>query len=67
MQEPNKQSITNILCYIVLAGALVSIILWQASKRDLANSVVYDGCYEQYASNEMPAEAFISFMQDCMR
>lgn len=66
MKTTPRQSIINTLCYIILAGGIGALVLWQADTRTLNNSVVYDGCYEQWAVNEMPADAYVSFMQYCM-
>ena len=49
-----------------MLGIVGYFALHLAYKNDYKNMTVYDGCYEQYASNEMPAEAFRPFMQDCM-
>ena len=57
----------DVLCFIFLGACLMFLINMYTIKNDYATSVKYDGCWEQYTSNEMPSELFSSFMTDCMK
>lgn len=51
---------------IVFAGMIGLFILNISASRDDRIMLKYDGCYEEYAQNKIPAEAFEVFMRDCM-
>lgn len=52
--------------YILLAGSVLFLIIATTTKADWKRDQLYDGCYEQFVSYSVPAEAFQSFMSDCM-
>ncbi len=52
---------------IVIAVLFGIIVLQWSNKQDEARGRVYDGCYEQYTAHKIPAENFVSFMQNCQR
>lgn len=62
----NIENFLSFLITVVIVFASLYFVLVRVDKVTLHNSVVYDGCYEIYAQNEMPSEAFIPFMKDCM-
>lgn len=53
--------------YILLGGVVAWLVLWQADVRELNNSKLYDGCYEQYHQNQIASSDFVKFMSNCMK
>lgn len=55
------------ILYIVFAGLISGFLLYNSDKRELSNSILYDGCYEKYTSHHINADEFTKFMSNCMK
>lgn len=53
--------------YILIAGTILSYVLYTSEIRELNNSVVYEGCFEQYIANNINPVDFEYYMTNCMK
>lgn len=54
------------ILYIFVGSIFFATAIGMQAKMDSQRTLKYDGCYNIYEQNKMPAENFINFMQECM-
>ena len=57
---------SSIFLSLGFASIIGFCLLFASNKVEVSTGIKYDGCYHIYESNNMPSEAFVSFMQECM-